>query len=482
MLSKATNAFSDQNIIAKGGFGKVYKGVSVKHGNIAIKMLDPTQGQGDHEFKTEIALLSVYKHENIVSLLGFCDEDGKKILVYKHESNGSLDRYLHSANLTWIQRLQICLDAARGLQYLHDDVGLQHRILHRDIKSSNILLDENWKAKVSDFGLSRVGPANMESTFVISNACGTSGYIDPEYLISGYLTQKSDVYSFGVVLFEVLCGRLTYVKTYHDERQYLTNLIRIHWGRKTLDEIIFSNIKKQMNGASLLTFSSIAYQCLMSGNERPTMKKVVEQLQKALDEQLTPSGSWSHTDGYAAHRQEESRLVASSSSQPSPASSSLKYDVFISSREEDTFADHLYSALVHRQIFTLLPQGKTIRPSLFEAIQDSQIVIVIFSLNYASSSWCLDELELIMENRHKRGQIVIPVFYGVEPSEVVLQTSYYLKALAMPELNMNKVESWRKALVEATNLSGWDADWNELKLIKKICDDISYKLLRSGES
>ncbi|KAJ0537611.1 putative protein kinase RLK-Pelle-CrRLK1L-1 family [Helianthus annuus] len=286
MLSKATNAFSDQNIIAKGGFGKVYKGVSVKHGNIAIKMLDPTQGQGDHEFKTEIALLSVYKHENIVSLLGFCDEDGKKILVYKHESNGSLDRYLHSANLTWIQRLQICLDAARGLQYLHDDVGLQHRILHRDIKSSNILLDENWKAKVSDFGLSRVGPANMESTFVISNACGTSGYIDPEYLISGYLTQKSDVYSFGVVLFEVLCGRLTYVKTYHDERQYLTNLIRIHWGRKTLDEIIFSNIKKQMNGASLLTFSSIAYQCLMSGNERPTMKKVVEQLQKALDEQL----------------------------------------------------------------------------------------------------------------------------------------------------------------------------------------------------
>ncbi|KAJ0896254.1 putative protein kinase RLK-Pelle-CrRLK1L-1 family [Helianthus annuus] len=304
-LSDATNAFSEQNLIARGGFGKVYKGVSVNHGNMAIKMLDPLLGQGDHEFKTEIALLSVYKHENMVSLLGFCDEDGKKILVYKHESNGSLDKHLKSTDLTWIL-VQICLDAARGLQYLHNDVGSEHRILHRDIKSSNILLDENWKAKIADFGLSRVSPANTQSTFLISNVCGTIGYIDPDYYNTGLLTQKSDVYSFGVVLFEVLCGRPTRVRAFRDERQFLTNLIKIHWRRKTLDEIIYPDLQKQINGASLVTFSSIAYQCLMSGNERPTMKKVVEQLQKALDNQLAPSGPMLDDGDFAARHQGKS--------------------------------------------------------------------------------------------------------------------------------------------------------------------------------
>lgn len=188
-LSDATNAFSEQNIIAQGGFGKVYKGISLKHGNIAVKMLDPGLGQGDHEFKTEIALLSANKHKNIVSLLGFCDEDGKKILVYKYESKGSLDKHLNNTDLTWIQRLQICIDAASGLQYLHDHVEPQSRILHRDVKSSNILLNENWKAIISDFGLSKMGPANMQSTYLFSQVCGTLGYIDPDYLNTGFLTK-----------------------------------------------------------------------------------------------------------------------------------------------------------------------------------------------------------------------------------------------------------------------------------------------------
>ncbi|KAL8258306.1 hypothetical protein R6Q59_030347 [Mikania micrantha] len=287
-LSDATNEFSEANLVGKGAFGNVYKGETIKHGKIAIKMLDPRLGQGDHEFRTEIALLSLYKHENIVSLIGFCDEDGKKILVYRYEGNGSLDKHLINKDLTWIQRLQICLDAARGLQYLHDDVGADQRILHRDVKSANILLDENWKAKISDFGLCKVGPANKQATFLISSACGTFGYIDPDYLNTGYLTQRSDVYSFGVVLFEVMCGRPTIVSKHKDNRDFLTNLIKTHWRRKTLDDIIFSDLQKQIKKASMLTFTNIAYQCLMSGNERPTMKKVVEQLQKALNNQLPP--------------------------------------------------------------------------------------------------------------------------------------------------------------------------------------------------
>ncbi|KAJ0717890.1 putative protein kinase RLK-Pelle-CrRLK1L-1 family [Helianthus annuus] len=126
-----------------------------------------------------------------------------------------------------------------------------------------------------------MGPANKQSTFLISNPCGTFGYIDPDYLNAGYLTQKSDVYSFGVVLFEVLCGRLTRVPKYKDKREFLVTLVKIHWGRNTLDKIIFSHLS-QINRGSLLTFTSIAYQCLMSPNERPRMTKVVEQLHKAL--------------------------------------------------------------------------------------------------------------------------------------------------------------------------------------------------------
>ncbi|XP_076929800.1 putative serine/threonine-protein kinase PBL28 [Bidens hawaiensis] len=462
-LSNATNGFSKENLIAKGGFGKVYNGVSEKHGKIAIKMFylwPGFGGQRDLEFKSEVVLLSVYKHENIVSLLGFCDEDGQKILVYKYESKDSLDQHLDSPDLTWIQRLQICIDVARGLQYLHDDVEPQRRILHGDVKSSNILLDEKWKAKISDFGLSKMGNANMQSTFLISGACSTIGYIDPDYLHTGHLTQKSDVYSFGVVLFEVMCGRLTRVTKYNDKRGYLTTLVKIHWGRKTLDEIIYADLHKQINKASFLTFSSIAYQCLMSGNERPTIKEVLEQLEKALDNQLVSSGSVDG-DHFAAHLRGQSRLLASSSqSSHDPPSQSWNYDVFISYREADIgnkFVEHLYNALLRKEVVTFIDDdtGARAGQSILKAIEESHIIIILFSRNYASSSWCLEELAIIMKHRHERGQIIIPVFYDVEPSEVRSQTGHYGEAFTMHELynNNNKIESWRQALKKAADLS-----------------------------
>lgn len=286
-----TNNFDKKYLIASGGFGNVYKVESKKHGIIAVKRLDGVHGQGDHEFKTEISLLSKYEHKNIAPLVGFCDEGGEKILVSKYESNGSLDKHLSKSDLTWIQRLQICLDAARGLKYLHDDVGPQKRIIHRDVKSANILLDDNWNAKVSDFGLSKIAPANKQSTFLMANPCGTLGYIDPDYLINGYLTKESDVFSFGIVLFEVLCGRLAIVTKYKDKRQSLYVWVRLHYKRQTLDKIIHSAIQDQINEASLLTFSKIAYQCLMGGQQRPTMKEVVQKLQKALDNQRVSCSS-----------------------------------------------------------------------------------------------------------------------------------------------------------------------------------------------
>ncbi|KAL9993539.1 putative TIR domain, P-loop containing nucleoside triphosphate hydrolase [Helianthus debilis subsp. tardiflorus] len=221
----------------------------------------------------------------------------------------------------------------------------------------------------------------------------------------------------------------------------------------------------------------------MSGNERPTMKKVVEQLQKALDNQLAPSGPWSDDDDFAAHHQGKPAGSLASSASISP---SWMLDVFISFRGEDickTFVDNLYWALVRRQLITYKDDGELPREEEIKStslIKESRIAIIIFSPKYASSSGCLKELAFIMKNRDARGQIVIPIFYGVEPSEVRSQTRYYGEAIAMHELNnSNKtVASWREALVKAADLSGsWDlANGNESELVQKMAGRISNEL------
>jgi serine/threonine protein kinase len=232
-------------------------------------------------------MLSLYHHDNIVSLLGFCDECGEMILVYEYASKRSLDLYLNDKHLTWVQRLEICIGAARGLAYLHNPGQSQQRVLHRDIKSSNILLDENWNARIADFGLSKFGPANQPYTFLVSNGVGTIGYCDPLYVESGLLTKESDVYSFGVVLFEMLCGRLC-IRNKQDERQPLTALVRKCYKQNTVDEIVYGNIKDEINPHSLKAFTTIAYQCLKRGREQhPLMTKVVKVLESALQLQVS---------------------------------------------------------------------------------------------------------------------------------------------------------------------------------------------------
>nr|GEY68649.1 receptor-like protein kinase HERK 1 [Tanacetum cinerariifolium] len=188
-------------------------------------------------------MLSRYKHENLVSLLGFCDECGENILVYEYLSNKSLDMYLSSKDLSWSQRLNICIGAARGLQYLHDPEGTQQRVLHRDIKSANILLDENWKAKVSDFGLSKFGPANQQFTFLVSNTVGTFGFL-PTLALKSYREMK-------------------------------------------LDTIIFNCLRGQISPNCLYTFSTVAYRCLQRDcKERPLIVEIVKELETALEYQV----------------------------------------------------------------------------------------------------------------------------------------------------------------------------------------------------
>ncbi|CAH1427333.1 unnamed protein product [Lactuca virosa] len=284
-VKSATGNFDDSNIIGRGGFGKVYKGVlSLPKGQsmVAFKRLDRNYGQGDPEFWKEILMLSRYTHENLISLLGFCDEDGEKILGYEHAYHGSLDRHLSNTTLTWSHRLKICLGAATGLCYLHDPKETRERVLHRDIKSSNILLDENWNAKISDMGLSKIGPANQKHTFLVSNAVGTFGYVDPMCVEMSILTKESDVYSFGVVLFEVLCGRLCFENN-NNHFQSLVPMWKKSFKQKKLDEIIFEDLKHHIGMRSLETFSDIAYRCLQKSREkRPKMSHVVEKLVIAL--------------------------------------------------------------------------------------------------------------------------------------------------------------------------------------------------------
>ncbi|CAI9284894.1 unnamed protein product [Lactuca saligna] len=284
----ATNNFDESHLIGRGGFGDVYKGELLQlegHTMAALKRLEIARGQGEPEFWKEVMTLSLYKHENIVSLLGFCDEKGEKILVYKYASKGSLDSHLKSKNLTWVQRLKICIGAARGLAYLHNPILNQQRVLHRDIKCSNIILDDDWNAIIADFGLSIRVPIKQEYSFMVSDACGTAGYCDPLYAETGFLTKESDVYSFGVVLFEVLCGRLCIDNK--DEHQRLTELIQ-NFGNN-FEEVIYDGIKDEINPRALQEFTTIAYQCLRrEREERPLMEDVVLKLESALKYQLEP--------------------------------------------------------------------------------------------------------------------------------------------------------------------------------------------------
>ncbi|KAM0024286.1 putative protein kinase RLK-Pelle-CrRLK1L-1 family [Helianthus debilis subsp. tardiflorus] len=304
MIQRATDNFDESNLIGKGGFGKVFKGMLYIGWNtttVAVKRLKPGSKQGVQQFHTEIKMLSMCRHSHLVTLMGYCNENEEMILVYEYMSCGNLADQLFkfpNSGLRWEQRLNICIQAARALQYLH--TGHSDTVIHLDVKCSNILLDENMNAKISDLGLSTIIPANQRealTTFVQ----GTRGYIDPHYRKSNKCSTQTDVYAFGVVLLELLTGtHVTSGSVIPDpDVTHLAKWIQQQISNGSLNQIIDQSVVHEIAPNCRNSFAKIISKSLqIVPSKRPLMSTVVAQLEDALAMQTgtNPSSSLIDSD------------------------------------------------------------------------------------------------------------------------------------------------------------------------------------------
>ncbi|XP_019151692.1 PREDICTED: serine/threonine-protein kinase At5g01020-like isoform X2 [Ipomoea nil] len=297
-LRVITHAFSSSNFLGEGGFGQVHKGFvddklrpGLKAQPVAIKRLDTDKctDQGHREWLTEVVCLGQLRHPHVVKLIGYCCEEDQRLLVYEYMPRGSLENQLFrriSASLPWATRMKIAMGAAKGLAFLH---GAEKPIIFRDFKASNILLDSDYRAKLSDFGLAKDGPEG-DDTHVSTRVMGTQGYAAPEYIMTGHLTAASDVYSFGVVLLELLTGRKSIDKTRPPREQNL-----VDWARPQLKDprklyrIMDPRLDGMYSEDGARKAALLSYKCLSQrSNARPTMSEVVKVLEPLKDYKEVP--------------------------------------------------------------------------------------------------------------------------------------------------------------------------------------------------
>ncbi|CAL5096648.1 unnamed protein product [Urochloa decumbens] len=290
-LYQITDGFSAQKLLGEGGFGSVYKGRLPDGTDVAIKRLKDGGGQGEREFQAEVEIISRVHHRHLVSLVGYCSSNNQRLLVYDFVPNNTLHYHLHGPGmpvLEWSTRIKIAAGAARGIAYLHEDC--HPRIIHRDIKSSNILVDNNFEAKVADFGLARL--ALDAVTHVTTRVMGTFGYMAPEYASSGKLTERSDTFSFGVVLLELITGRKPV-----DALRPLGDESLVEWARPLLSRaldtgklegLVDPRLEKKLNEAEMFRMIEAAAACIRhSASRRPRMSQVVRVLESLADIDLT---------------------------------------------------------------------------------------------------------------------------------------------------------------------------------------------------
>ena len=294
-LASATSGFSDANLIGQGGFGYVHKGVLPNGQEVAVKSLKTGSGQGEREFQAEVEIISRVHHRHLVSLVGYSIADTQRMLVYEFVANKTLEYHLYNKEIVmdWPSRLRIAVGSAKGLAYLHEDC--HPKIIHRDIKAANILIDNNYEAMVADFGLAKLSSDNF--THVSTRVMGTFGYLAPEYAQSGKLTDKSDVFSFGVMLLELVTGR----KPFDPASKYSDDGL-VDWARplmaKALEdgnysELVDPRLENNYNPQEMARMvASAASSVRHSARRRPKMSQIVRSLEGDLSlDDLSDAGS-----------------------------------------------------------------------------------------------------------------------------------------------------------------------------------------------
>ncbi|XP_058190646.1 probable receptor-like serine/threonine-protein kinase At4g34500 [Rhododendron vialii] len=280
-LETATGGFSDENVVGEGGYGIVYRGVLLDGSVVAVKSLLNNKGQAEKEFKVEVEAIGKVRHKNLVGLIGYCAEGAKRLLVYEYVENGNLEQWLHGdvgpcSPLTWDVRLKIAIGTAKGLAYLHE--GLEPKVVHRDVKSSNILLDRKWNAKVSDFGLAKL--LGSESTYVTTRVMGTFGYVSPEYANTGMLNEGSDVYSFGILLMELITGKSPVDYSRPPGEMNLVDWFKGMVSSRRGEEALDPRIQVQPSPRALKRALLVCLRCIdLDTEKRPKMGQIVHMLE-----------------------------------------------------------------------------------------------------------------------------------------------------------------------------------------------------------